>query len=332
MKVLLVQTSFLGDVVLSTPLTKRIHELHPGCELWWMTTPLAKPIIAEDPLVAGVITFDKRGENAGVSGMIRQAKALRAHGFDVVYSLHRSFRTSLVLFMSGIPTRIGFSESRGSWLYSEVRNRDRAAPHEVLRNLSLLGEVSSTDNAELRVVINESEDHVDIALCKSISVGERYLVMAPGSSWATKIWHSEGFREVGQRFEQLGYKVIVVGAPNESDIGKKVCQGTSFVNLIGEIGVGEMMRVVKSAALVICNDSFPLHLGSAFKIPTVAVFCSTVPEFGFGPWQNKSVVVGDRELSCRPCGRHGHKSCPTGTEACMKVSADTVHRESLGLL
>jgi heptosyltransferase-2 len=319
MKILLVQTSFLGDVVLSTPATEILHNLHPGCELWWMTTPLAAPIISADPLVEGVITFDKRGSNSGIFGAIRQAGQLRAHKFDCVYSLHRSARTAFVLALAGIPKRIGFKEARASFLYHEARKRDVEAPHEVQRNLSLFGtsrELSAL--AELRVVATEDEAFNSLLASNNL-VDSKYVALAPGSSWHTKMWNPAHFREIGLRLEESGLKVVVIGAPNEFEISERVCAGTKFINLVNRVQIKEMVGIVKNASLVVCNDSFPLHLGSAFKVPTLAVFCSTVPEFGFGPWRNKSVVLGATGLSCRPCGRHGHKVCPTGTELCMSA-------------
>jgi heptosyltransferase-2 len=323
-KILLVQTSFLGDVVLSTPLINRIHEVHPGCELWIMTTPLAAPIVSSDPLVKGVITFDKRGANSGLVGILKQARLLRAHGFDLSYSLHRSGRTSLVLRLSGIPQRIGFAESRLSFLYTEKRERNIKASHDVLRNLSLIpSNLSSDPEAELRVFLPGETN----------SRGESYVVIAPGSVWRTKQWRPEGFRDVGLNLSSLGYKIVVVGAKSERAICEEVCRDTGFINRAGETSIEEMMRLIKNSALLVCNDSFPLHLGSAFKTPTVAIFCATVPEFGFGPWRNKSVVVEEKGLPCRPCGRHGGDSCPTGTELCMKnVSASQVYENCKILL
>lgn len=333
MKILLVQTSFLGDVVLSTPATEVLHKLHPGCEVWWMTTPLAAPIVAGDPLVKGVITFDKRGANSGILGTFRQARILRKHAFDIVYSLHRSARTSAVLALAGIPKRVGFRQARASFLYNELRDRDITAPHEVQRNLSLFGSNRvEAERADLRVVAVEDEklksllEQNDLHNCK-------FIALAPGSSWNTKMWKPESYRECGLRLENSGFKIVVIGAPNELGISERVCAGTNFINLVGKIQIKEMVGIVKRASLIVCNDSFPLHLGSAFKVPTVAVFCSTVPEFGFGPWRNRSVVLGARDLPCRPCGRHGHQVCPTGTEACMSaVSSEQAVNESYKLI
>jgi len=90
---------------------------------------------------------------------------------------------------------------------------------------------------------------------------------------------------------------------------------------------------MEQSRLVICNDSMALHMASAFKVPNVAVFCATSPEFGFGPWENpKSAVVQDDTLACKPCRRHGSNRCPNGTEACMTIDAQKVIDACAGIL
>lgn len=85
------------------------------------------------------------------------------------------------------------------------------------------------------------------------------------------------------------------------------------------------MAVMQKARLVVCNDSMSLHMASALKVPTVAIFCATSPTFGYGPWQNQAIVVERRDLACKPCRPHGSRRCPNGTEACMRgLAADEV--------
>ena len=93
----------------------------------------------------------------------------------------------------------------------------------------------------------------------------------------------------------------------------------AVTDLAGMTSVAEAMAIVKEARIMVCNDSMALHMASAFQIPCVAVFCATCPSFGFGPWQNPWAVVVEKEgLPCKPCARHGGKTCPTGTNACME--------------
>jgi len=136
-KVLVVQTSFLGDVVLTTPLLAEIRCRFPNSEMSVLCTPEAKSLLERNPDIDGVITDDKKGEGAGWTGLWRKAKDLRARGFTLAFSPHKSFRTGLLLFLAGIPCRVGFRQSGGWFFYHRRVNRNPAL-HDVQRNLSLL--------------------------------------------------------------------------------------------------------------------------------------------------------------------------------------------------
>lgn len=325
MKILLVQTSFLGDTILSTPVISGIKKIYPDAELWMMTTPIAVPLVERDPLLTGVISYDKRGVNKGLSGLLRMKNRIKNIGFDRVYSLHRSFRTTLLLWLTRIPDRIGCSDAGLSFLYTQTRSRN-FKDHDVLRNLSILsGDLPKAEfDAEMRLFPPE-EKELKEELKKRIPAAGSYAVLAPGSVWKTKMWHRQGYRSVAKFLLSQGMHVVFVGAKSDKAVCAEVAQGLDVIDLSGKTGISEVMYVMKHAALVVCNDSMSLHMASAFKVPNVAVFCATSPEFGYGPWKNKAIVVEKEALACRPCRPHGSNKCPTGTEACMRdLSPDVV--------
>lgn len=317
MKVLLVQTSFLGDVVLSTPLIAALKGLYPHAQLWFLGTKLACEIVRGDPLLAGTIAFDKNGAEAGLRGLLNKAREIRQHNFHIVYSLQRSARTSILLKLSAIPERIGFAEAGFSFLYTDRRPRLKLE-HEVERNLSLLGAAAKQVSSELRLFISENEP-----ICPDVrrwtGAGQTYTVVVPGSAWHTKAWSAERYHETVVALMQRGQNVLVLGSPSERSICEQVSNGTGCVNLGGSTSIAEFVALIRAARLVVCNDSFALHVASAFKVPTVVAFCATSPKFGFGPWHNERARVIQLEgLACKPCRRHGGQVCPTGTEACMR--------------
>ncbi|HDS15227.1 MAG TPA: glycosyltransferase family 9 protein [Proteobacteria bacterium] len=328
MKILLVQTSFLGDTILSTPLIAAIKQLYPKSELWMMTTPLAADLVKRDPLLTGVLPFAKRGSATGLGGLWRQALRLRQQNFDLVFSLHRSARTSLLLAWSRIPHRIGFAGAKLAFFYSETRPRplDR---HDVLRNLALLQDESNATptlkfSDELRLFApgkNELPEDLQTALPAPGS----YALMAPGSAWETKRWSTGGYRETARHLINKGLKVVLMGNREEVEICHEVAAGLEVINLAGRGNLDAALYLTRHARLMVCNDSMALHLASAFKIPTVVIFCATVPEFGFGPWRNRALIVEKKGLACRPCARHGSRACPRKTRACMdQLAAEEV--------
>ncbi len=327
MRILLAQTSFLGDVILSTPVISGIKKIYPGAELWMMTTPLSAALVTRDPLLAGVLIDDKTGKNSGITGLLRMKRRIRDMGFDIVYSLHRSHRTALLLWLSRVPARIGFADAKLSFLYNETRIRN-PQDHEVIRNLSLLSKeapIPSLDS-ELRLFPPE-HDELDRSLYGLLPRTEAYVVLVPGSAWKTKRWQWEGYHNAANFFRQKGFEVVLLGTKAEKPLTERVAEGLHVINLAGKTSISEAMYIIKHAKLVVCNDSMTLHLASAFKIPNVAIFCATSPEFGFSPWKNKAIVVEKKGLDCKPCQRHGGVRCPTGTEACMKElsHAEIIH-------
>ena len=106
----------------------------------------------------------------------------------------------------------------------------------------------------------------------------------------------------------------------EYDLCEKVMSDTKGVrNFAGKVSIEEFLWIVENSYGVVCNDSFTLHVASAFQKPTATVFCATSPRFGFGPWQNPVArVVEKTGLWCKPCRAHGSRVCPTRSEACMR--------------
>lgn len=318
MKILIVQTSFLGDTVLSTPVVREVRKLYPDSEIWMMTTPLSSQLVESNPSLAGVIPFDKRGSESGFKGLFRMAKKLKGMNFDVVYSLHKSYRTSVLLYLSGIPKRIGFSVAKLSFLYHETYDRDQSE-HDVLRNLSILkGEldISKIKTPEMELFPEKKEQLNPELISKLDALGE-YAVLVPGSAWETKMWDSSEFKEAAKHLIDKGLNVVLLGAQSDEKACEKVAYTENILDLSGKTSIREAIYIVSSAKIIVCNDSMSLHMASALKIPTVVLFCSTIPAFGYGPWENRAIIV-EKDVGCRPCGKHGKRVCPLGTDECMK--------------
>ena len=327
-RILVVQSGFLGDVVLSTPVMSELRARYPEAHIAGLTTPLAEPLLRHHPALNEVLVFDKRGVHSGIGGLWQMAGELRRAKFDAVFSLHKSYRTAVLLWLAGIKERFGFAEASAAFLYTKTATRSEYK-HEVIRNLALLKNIDldpETITQRMRVEFSAQERERAGELLERVSEGS-LVGLAPGSVWATKRWTPEGFSELADRLSSAGYSVVLIGGPNDAEVGRQIELKTqsSVLNLIGKCSLIESAAVIDRLELLVTNDSAPLHLASARGTPIVAVFCATVPEFGFGPWQVLSEVVGVSGLSCRPCGSHGKQYCPTGTHACQKrLSANQV--------
>ena len=329
--IVLIPKGFLGDILLTTPVIAALTRGRPDVRVSVVCTPATAEFVRQDPLVHEVIVYDRRREHRGWRGLRSFAEALKAYKFDVAYSFHRSPRTALLIWLAAIPQRVSFSDSYLSVL-STRRVKKEMEKHEVLRNLSLveqdLDEVSGRLLDKLALSSEESVPWADLrvpevvredlsARVSAIIEGDPYILLAPGSAWATKQWDAQGFRSVAATYIGRGYQVIVAGAPQDVRACQAVANGLAVENLCAETSVAELIALIAGARCVVCNDSLALHISSATKTPVVAIFCATSPRFGFGPWRARSVVLEKRDLFCKPCHRHGAKRCPTGTRLCM---------------
>ncbi|MCC6933856.1 MAG: lipopolysaccharide heptosyltransferase II [Deltaproteobacteria bacterium] len=320
-KILLVQTAFIGDCILATPLVSALKAIYSDSSLSILTTPVAKEFFVSNPQVEEVLTYDKRGSQSGIRGLLSVARILQDKKFDLVFSLHKSWRTAVLLYLARIPLRYGFKEAAASFLYSKTASR-KGISHEVLRNMALLktiGRKAEEFSCGLSLTIPPAE----LFKAKQILGPEsqtKYIAIAPGSVWATKRWTVAGFSALAKGLIERGMKIVLIGGSADAQTAGEIVRrvgSDSIINTVGQISLLTSAAVISHCRALITNDSAPLHIAAATKTPIVAIFCATVPEFGYGPWQVEHEMVQVDGLSCRPCGRHGHKDCPTGTHYCQ---------------
>ena len=316
---LVAQTSFLGDVVLTTPLLAELRTSLRPRRLAVLVRPEAAPLLAGHPAVDDVLIDDKRGRDRGLRGLARVARRLRRERFDLAVSPHRSLRTALLLTAARIPCRVGFRESRGALLYHTRVARDRRR-HDVERNLALLEPFGAPLPAAPRLHLAVDPGAAARAAALLPTGPEPLVGIAPGSVWATKRWTPTGFAAVAAALDAEGARCVLLGSSADAPLVEAIqaASGGRALALAGRTDVATLVAVIDRLSLLIANDSAPMHVACARGIPVVAVFCATTPALGYGPWGAGHTVIG-AELACRPCARHGGQRCPRGTEDCMHL-------------
>lgn len=332
-KILIVQTSFLGDAVLTTPLLSEIRRRFPKAELAVLCTPQARNLFEGNRDVGEILTDDKKGAGRGLVGLWRVAKDLRRRGFTIAVSPHKSFRSALLVYLAGIPLRIGFRQSAGWFFYHRRVDRDPTR-HDVERNLALLRPLGIDPmdcKRTLRVEVDPGTRETVEQLFHSLGVKRGGLILGvnPGSVWPTKRWTAEGYAELIVHLrKKYGCQILLFGGPEDQPITSKIQElaDNVGVNLVGKIGLQQLACALDWCDLFVTNDSGPMHIAVARGVPVVAVFCATTPSLGFYPYSSKAVVI-EKELPCRPCSSHGGRRCPLGTEDCMRlITAEDVMR------
>jgi len=321
---LLVDTSFLGDVLCAEPLVRAVAAQHAG-PVDFLAAPGGAALLANHPDLRQVLVYDKRGADRGLGGLRRMAAALRARGYGRAICSHRSWRTAVLLRLARIPERVGFDNASAAWLYSrrEPYRKDR---HEIERNLALAG-----GGAWERPRVHPGPQ--ERARAASLAPEPPFVALAPGSIWPTKRWPAQRWAELTAALAESGVAVVLIGGPEDRELAAEIRrlagEPERVVDLCGATSLRESYAVLELAAALVSNDSAPMHLGVAAGIPVLAVYCSTVPEFGFAPRGKADRVFQVDGLACRPCGVHGRQTCP---EKHFRCGLDTAAEAVLGAL
>lgn len=319
--VLVIQSSFLGDSMLTVPLLRRLRSLLPEAKLTVLTLPSMSEIF-KGAWVDEVLLDDKRGEDGGLLGPWRAAAKLAAKGFDLAVIPHRSFRSALVAKLAGIPRRVGFATSAGRFLLTDVVPFSWLT-HDLERNLALLLPLGGT----AAPAVSESR-YLDAAPLPAAletlleaggaGKGARLAGVHPGAAWATKRWLPERYAALCGELRREGLVPVLVGGPADAALAAGIAEGGRAVDLTGKTDLAGLKALMGRLTLFVTNDSGPMHLAAAAGVPVVAIFGATSRELGFFPYGKGHRVV-EAELACRPCGLHGGRDCPEGHFLCMKL-------------
>ena len=327
--VIWLQTSFIGDIVLTTAAMAALNKLRPHMNQHLITTPAGANALQNHHFLTSIHVFAKR--KGGLSSFWKVRRSVRKLGLKhpVILQPHRSLRSTLLSRLLGYKV-ITYHETNFSFL-ANTRIPRVAVMHETDRVALLLEGLGleRKDFLGFRPVLPNTshEDTIEkISHIIDLKKSTQWIAIAPGSVWATKRWPTAKFATLSQQLlERHDIGIILLGSREDQSstnfieaacLQKKPTARNRFVNLAGKTSLGDLTGIYPQLKLLISNDSSPIHYASAFNIPTIAIFGSTVPAMGFGPLADQSQVA-EIPLSCRPCGDHGHKSCPLGHFKCM---------------
>lgn len=325
-----IQTGYIGEIVLSFYLLQKIKDLCPEIMLTFITTKKGIELAQSVSCIDEVIIFDKKGSHKNGRGLRRLAKTIKQSGADCIISLDKPYQATKLVAKSKAKYKIGFDKAALSFLVYNFRQRYHTSYSEIQRNLSLLmGFGLDEINSDVKVQIHFSEqisEEVDTLLHSFIS--SEYFVVAPGSVWETKRWLPEYFAKLIEMIIQKDGKCILIGSGADVDICKNIEEivkgnipekaNLSLLNLAGKTSLLQTLCILKSARQTITNDSAPTHLSELVGTPALTIFGSTSPIFGYAPHLKTSSIAEITELSCRPCEIQGLSKCPKKNFECME--------------
>lgn len=324
MKILVIQTASIGDVILSTALLEDLHSLFPPASIDLLVKKGMESLFTGHPFLNRLILWDKSKKYRELFRILRDVRKSR---FDLVLNIQRFAMTGVITAASGAPKKIGFDKNPFSFLFTDrIRHDFQPGMHEVMRNLSLMkplltgrkseGCVPGVESSYQEGCIS-SRPRLYPTVADSAGIlaytGKPYVTVAPASLWFTKQYPAGKWIELISGLPG-DIHVFLLGSGKDISLCEAIRHGSGkekVISLAGKLSFLQSAAMMQGSLMNYTNDSAPMHLASAVNAPVAAVFCSTSPDFGFGPLSdNQTIIQTELNLECRPCGLHGFRQCP----------------------
>lgn len=318
-KFLVIQTAFIGDAILATALLEKLYQHYPNAQIDFLVRNGNESLLEGHPFVHQVLVLNKKEKYKSFWQLLKQ---IRKTGYAAVINPHRFALTGLLTGLSKAKQRIGFRKNPFSWLYTQKFEHHIGttlpAKHEVERNQMLIAALTNAQAAKPKLY--PLPKHFE-----QVPKEEAYICIAPASVWFTKQLPAAKWVELIDRFTN-NLTIYLIGGPSDKALCEQIATAAKHPlvkNKAGQLSFLASAAWIAQAKMNYANDSAPLHIASAMDAPITAVFCSTVPEFGFTPLSTQSKVIqSTKQLDCKPCGLHGKKACPKGHFDCAKIEVE----------
>ncbi|MFD1552639.1 glycosyltransferase family 9 protein [Putridiphycobacter roseus] len=314
-KILIIQTAFIGDVVLATSLVEKLHQQYPDCAISFLVRGGNQHLLEGHPFLKEVLVWNKGAHK--LRNLFRLLQVIRLEKYDAVISAHRFASSGILTGFSKAKYRVGFKKNPFSFKFThKVLHKIGNGKHEIERNQKLIEFLTDKNPAKPKLYPSK----LAFEKAQSLSNGHQIICMAPASVWQTKQLPKSKWLDLIKRYNAEKIQIYLLGGPNDAAQNESLMAASSqgnVKNLAGELSFLESAALMQKATMNFVNDSGPLHFASAMNAPVTAFFCSTVPAFGFGPLSDQSRIVENMDdLACRPCGLHGFNKCPKGDFKC----------------
>jgi len=313
-KIMVIQTAFLGDAILTTPLLRELKKLFPKAEIDVLCIPQTKAIFETNPNVRRILLFDKRKMARKIISIPVVISKIRKEKYDLGISIQSSMTSSAFMALGGIKNRLGFS--RQKFLTMSVPHTKGL--HKIQKILRLLEPFTDYTKINMQTEIFYTNSELKkVAKLFSKDENKKYLGIAPGSIWFTKKWPKEYFIKLVELLKEKNIGICLIGGNEDVDLCEEIKNDGEALNFAGKLNIRESAALISKMDLMLTNDSAPLHLANAVKTDVYAFFGPTVKRLGFYPYRKNDKII-EIDLDCRPCGRHGGNKCPQNHHNCLK--------------
>jgi len=314
-KFLIIQTAFIGDVVLATGLIEKLHNYFPDAEIDFLLRKGNEQLLTGHPFIHEILIWDKKQNKQ--RNLLRMLQRIRKNKYDKVINVQRFFATGVLTAFSGAKESIGFDKNPLSFLFSKKIKHQvggEQSVHETIRNLALIRAFSDDTSYKPKLYPSAADYNAVDEWVQS-----KFITISPASVWFTKQFPASQWLSFIKNIP-AAFTIYLLGGPGDvalCETIREASQRQGLKVLAGSLSFLQSAALMSRASMNYVNDSAPMHFASAMNAPVTAIYCSTVPEFGFGPLSDtRHVVEIDHPLYCRPCGLHGYAACPEGHFKC----------------
>ena len=325
--ILVVNVNWLGDVIFSTPIFKALKEKYPQARIFCLAVPRVKEILESNSYLDEVIEYDERGKHFSPWGKFKLIHDLRRRRFDIAFLLHRSWTRALLVYLAGIPQRVGYdAKKRGGFLTHKVRLAAEPLHRSdhYLRVIEDFG-VTVKDRTNFLSIDRTARSDIEKMLTQhGVSPSDFLVALNTGGNWDLKRWPKSYFVQLMEYLSvHSSWKIVVPGSSqDQSDVQEMIALSRKqVINLAGKTNLKQLIALLARVDVAVSADSGPLHMANAVGTPVVGIFGPTRPELT-GPRGSGEKKFLQKDVGCNraPCY---YLDCPSNV--CMQaVSVEEV--------
>ncbi len=312
MKILIIRLSSIGDIVLTTPIVRCIHEQLKNIEIHYLTKSSFASVLISNPHIKKVHTLE---DNASTL-----VKELQEEKFDLVIDLHKNFRSYNIRSKLGVR---GFSFPKlnfKKWLLVNFKINKLPQIHIVDRYFKAVEKLEVVNDYEGLDYFIPKNEEVDLRTLP-LTHQKKYIAFVIGATYYTKRLPVEKIISICKKIQQ---PIILLGGKEDINNGIAIAQalGINVYNACGKYSLNQSAFLIKQAHKVITHDTGLMHIAAAFNKDIISIWGNTLPDFGMTPYlrdDKKFFIAQVDHLSCRPCSKLGFQKCPKKHFKCMQL-------------
>jgi heptosyltransferase-2 len=309
-RILLVRTDKIGDLILTTPVIEVMRKNFPNAYLAFLCNANTKEILKNNPYLDEILTLDKRGKDKGILGSLRFIFKIRKKRFDLAIIFHPSKRVHLLLFLAGIPKRIGYDWKWGKLLNNvKVKHLKQLGERsEIEYNFDLLRPLGIQEVSYKQAIFIDPEAYKFMEKDLMRKGIDKFIIIHPGASCKSKTWPLDNFIRLAKKILEEGeFKIVFILGPYEEwmqgRIGKELKEG---VFIYRNLDLKYLIPLISKCEAMISNDSGPMHIADAFSKPLIVIFGRKQPGLSYKRWGpvSKNAIIIHKDVGCKECLAH----------------------------